>query len=587
MAVSQLEPVLRHIRHLASSGNSSGPTDCQLLEKYLLDGDEEAFAVLVRRHGAMVLGVCRRVLRNLADAEDAFQATFLVLVSNASRIVNPESVGSWLHGVAYRTAIKAKVAARRRRAAERQAPLAATVEGGPDLIWRELRPVLDEEISLLPERYRVPVVLCYLEGKTNAEAAKLLRWPMGTVATRLARARQQLRKRLTMRGAALATGGLLAATVPASLRASVVQAAVRIAAGRPALNGVVSEQSVSLAKGVLQAMWMTKMRLIAAVLLALATVGAGAGLYIHQAFSTGAGMAVMNEMSAETPAGNEEAREERVLQLRNAAATDVANAVTAYMVEHAPELKDGTIVQPEPITNKLLISAPAGSFEKIMEVVKKLDADPPQIVITAMIMEVDADGHKDLISRPQIATSDNQTARVFVGQTYPIVTGTMTDAEGEEQPVIVPTPVGVELEIAPRIQPDGKILVRVHLTVSQVSPTNVQIGGGQTATAINSQTVEGTIEATDGELASFIAVPRTKTLKTEYKLPVLSELPILGPLFHFRKTSEERVELQLQLTPHIVRNRDECDKVLRQEANKIDKMVGDRLVLPQPIAMPD
>jgi DNA-directed RNA polymerase specialized sigma24 family protein len=120
MAVTQLAPVLHHIRRLAYSGNPGGPGDGQLLEQYILDGSEEAFAVLVRRHGPMVLGVCRRVLQTVQDAEDAFQATFLLLVRNASRIANRESVGSWLHGVAYRTSLKARTAALRRRMVEQR-----------------------------------------------------------------------------------------------------------------------------------------------------------------------------------------------------------------------------------------------------------------------------------------------------------------------------------------------------------------------------------------------------------------------------------------------------------------------------------
>src|SRR5205085_417873 len=161
---------------------------------------------LVDRHGPMVLSVCRRVLGNAHDAEDAFQAAFLVLVRRARKILRRESVGSWLHGVAYRTALKARTAALRRLVKEKQTAAGQAVDDRSDIVWRELRPILDEEIDRLPEKYRLPLVLCYLEGKTNAEVARQLRWPKGTVATRLARAREQLRRRLTRRGAVLSAG---------------------------------------------------------------------------------------------------------------------------------------------------------------------------------------------------------------------------------------------------------------------------------------------------------------------------------------------------------------------------------------------
>src|SRR5205823_3540528 len=153
--------------------------------------DEAAFAALVRRHGPMVLGVCRRVLRDAHDAEDAFQATFLLLARKAAALRQPDRLGPWLHGVAHRTALKAKAAGVRRRQRERPLDDLPAAGGGDDLLWRDLRPVLDDAIGRLPAKYRVPVVLCYLEGRTNAEAARALGCPTGTVATRLARARQR------------------------------------------------------------------------------------------------------------------------------------------------------------------------------------------------------------------------------------------------------------------------------------------------------------------------------------------------------------------------------------------------------------
>jgi len=175
-------------------------TDDQLLRRFASDRDEEAFAALVRRHGPLVLAVCRLVLGGAHDADDAFQATFLVLARKAGSIRDPGLLGNWLYGVASRIARRIRSAVNRRQARERQVrrlpefPQSAVAE------ISDLRPVLDEELRRLPEKYRAAVGLCYLEGKTNEEAARLLRWPTGTVKGRLARARDLLRQRLTRRG---------------------------------------------------------------------------------------------------------------------------------------------------------------------------------------------------------------------------------------------------------------------------------------------------------------------------------------------------------------------------------------------------
>jgi RNA polymerase sigma-70 factor (ECF subfamily) len=172
--------------------------------------DDEAFALLVRRHGAMVLAVCRRVLDNEHDAEDAFQATFLVLARQARSIHKQESVGSFLYGVAYRISLRARAdAARQRRAQDEQAKTMAENDPSVEASWRELRPILDEEVDRLPAKYRAPIVLCYLEGKTNTEAARELGWTKGTVSGRLARARELLRSRLARRGIAVTPALLL------------------------------------------------------------------------------------------------------------------------------------------------------------------------------------------------------------------------------------------------------------------------------------------------------------------------------------------------------------------------------------------
>jgi RNA polymerase sigma factor (sigma-70 family) len=246
-------------------------TDGQLLARYVAGRDELAFEGLVRRHGPMVLGVCRRLLLSPEDAEDAFQATFLVLARKAASVRPRERVGPWLHGVAYHAAQKARAAATRLRAREKQVrtfPEPATVADG---LWTDLAPLLDREVARLPEKYRLPIVLCDLEGKTRAEAARQLGWPEGTVAGRLARGRTLLAKRLTRLGLPL-SAGVLTAVLSRNASACVPPALVELAAKRAASGPV-----LALAEEVVKAMWFTKWKMTAALLLALAAV-AGVGM---------------------------------------------------------------------------------------------------------------------------------------------------------------------------------------------------------------------------------------------------------------------------------------------------------------------
>src|SRR5262245_48884090 len=166
--------VLAEVGRLAGLAARHDETDRHLLQRFAAARDEAAFELLVRRHGALVRGVCRRVLGNADDADDAFQATFLVLATKAASVDWRAGVGPWLYQVAYRLARKARARAARRRLQEGQAPLPRPAAAPDDLTWRELRPLLDEELARLPQRYRAPLVLCYLEGKTRDEAAELL-----------------------------------------------------------------------------------------------------------------------------------------------------------------------------------------------------------------------------------------------------------------------------------------------------------------------------------------------------------------------------------------------------------------------------
>jgi RNA polymerase sigma factor (sigma-70 family) len=182
-------------------------SDTVLLERFVHCRDEAAFAALAARHGEMVFGLCRRILGNPHDAEDVFQAAFLVLARKAATIRKPESLACWLHGVAYRLALKAKSEAERRRLHEQRAT-ACHQDDKDDLSWREMRGAIDEELQRLPEKQRQPLILCYLEGLTQDEATRRLNWPRGTLKRRLESGRENLRLRLTQRGISLGTGRL-------------------------------------------------------------------------------------------------------------------------------------------------------------------------------------------------------------------------------------------------------------------------------------------------------------------------------------------------------------------------------------------
>src|SRR5262249_43115396 len=237
--------------------------------------DEAAFTALVRRHGPMVLGVCQRVLSHRQDAEDACQATFLVLARKATSPRWHDSVASWLYEVAYHLALKARAAAARRSAHEGRARPRPGADPLADVTLRELQSVLDEELARLPAQYRAPLILCCLEGAARDEAAQQLGWTLQTVKNRLERGRELLRARVARRG--LALGGVLAGVtlprgaaraLPAALVSSTGKAAALLAAGRPAA-GVVPAEVAALAAGAGRALFPAKAKIAAAFLLAV------------------------------------------------------------------------------------------------------------------------------------------------------------------------------------------------------------------------------------------------------------------------------------------------------------------------------
>ena len=180
MADTPVSPVLRHVRHVVALEYQRHETDAYLLERFARHRDEAAFAALVRRHGGLVLGVCRRVLPSPDEADDAFQATFIVLARKAPTLCARRPLAGWLHTVASRLAVRAKARAARRRDGERHAAQSRPVDPAAEVAGRELLGVLDAELNRLPEPYRLPLVLCGLEGKTRAEAARALGWSLAT-----------------------------------------------------------------------------------------------------------------------------------------------------------------------------------------------------------------------------------------------------------------------------------------------------------------------------------------------------------------------------------------------------------------------
>ena len=291
MAKGQQGAVLRHVHALFNAGTMGDLTDGQLLERFTAGGGEAAelaFAALVDRHGPMVLRTCRAILHDSHDVHDAFQATFVVLLRRAGSLWVKDSLGAWIHQVAYRTASCARSAAARRRRHEQNAAERATGPVRPE-VWDDLGLIIHEEVSRLPRRYRDPVVLCLVEGLTHGGAAQRLGWPVGTVESRLARGRAYLRARLTRRGLAPAVGAIGAilsaervrAAVPSALVEATVHAAARLVTVQTVAD-VVSAGVVALTEGVLRTMFITKLRMVGMALLLAGFAATGAGVWGSQ-----------------------------------------------------------------------------------------------------------------------------------------------------------------------------------------------------------------------------------------------------------------------------------------------------------------
>ncbi len=288
MANRPLHPLLQYLRRLRTVGADEGArNDAELLHGFVNQNDEDAFATLVQRYGAMVWGLCVRRLGETPEAEDAFQATFLVLVRKASSLHGSQLLGPWLYEVACRTTLK--LSGQRARRAARETPLPEQLaEEGPEAMESDLRSILDEEIHRLPTKYRLPVLLCYLQGLSCEEAARRLGCPKGTIFSRLSRARDLLRHRLLRRGVGVSAGVLavvfaesaaLRASVPATLFELSVRTSLVFAAGTAGQS--LSAPLAALVEGVVRSMFLSKVKLALIVVLALGLAGTGAGFLVR------------------------------------------------------------------------------------------------------------------------------------------------------------------------------------------------------------------------------------------------------------------------------------------------------------------
>jgi RNA polymerase sigma factor (sigma-70 family) len=284
-----LDVILRHLQRLAGF-DEAGLTDGRLLQRFAAEGDEAAFETLLGRHSRLVWDVCRGILGHEQDAEDAFQATFLVLAHRAKSVRKQESVASWLYGVALRVAHRAKSEAGRRRAREKEAADMSQEHGAPDLAGQEAQSILREELQRVPARYREPLVLCHLEGNSCEEVASRLACPLGTVKSRLARGRELLRVRLTRRGVTLSAAALATALVggtaeaaPAALVQATLRAAALIRRGG-SLSAAASWRVAALTVWALNARAVSLLHVGAAALVLTAAAAVAGGLFqqVHQ-----------------------------------------------------------------------------------------------------------------------------------------------------------------------------------------------------------------------------------------------------------------------------------------------------------------
>lgn len=327
-------------------------SDRDLLDRFAKDRDELAFGQLVQRHGPLVMGVCRRVLRNTHEAEEAFQAVFLVLARKAGSLAWQTSITSWMYSVAYRTALKHRTALARRRRVEAKAVTAATIAAEPNPL-QELSELIDAEMARLPEALRAPLLLCHLQGLSRAEAAEQLGVTVGAIKDRLERGRELLRRRLTRRGVTLSAAllgplvvnGSASAVVPAALASATSLGATAFVA-ETVSAGSVSAPILALAEGVLRPMFLEKFKLAGAFLISLLTLGTAASIMLADTpdrFASGIRGEVVAIDTGKTP-GNVTIRLDELDALVNFDVKSDAHVAFAYQKATLADLEKGTFV---------------------------------------------------------------------------------------------------------------------------------------------------------------------------------------------------------------------------------------------------
>jgi RNA polymerase sigma factor (sigma-70 family) len=380
MATSQISGVIEHVRRAVLLSDGAGMTDGELLSRFLDGRNEDAFAALVKRHGPMVWGVCRRLLPTHHDAEDAFQATFLVLVRKAATVRPREMVGNWLYGVAYMTAHRGKVAAAKGRSREKQvADLPERAVAEPDF-WVELRPLLDQELNRLPDQYRAIIVLCDLEAKTRKEVARQLGCPEGTVASRLARARALLAKRLARHGLGASSGALAAvlaqnavsASVPISMVSSTIKAASLLAAGQAAA-GIISVKVAALTERVLKTMVLRKLKVGLILFLCASLIGGARLIYQSQAGPPTAPPVTASKVEAQTEASTAPRKDGKVAE--DSQQPPARKQIGRILVSAELRILDGEEAKEKRPNRIILIDPESGDWT----VVGDADADNPRL----------------------------------------------------------------------------------------------------------------------------------------------------------------------------------------------------------------
>lgn len=365
--------VIESLRRTVLLRDDAALTDGQLLEHYLRQRDETAFAALVHRHGAMVWGVCRRTLSQFQDAEDAFQATFLLLVRKAASIRPRARVGNWLHGVALRVAMSVRRAQARRRRYERPVGDRPESAATDDVAQRELQALLDAELARLPAKYRTAIVLCDLGGRTRKDVARQLGIPEGTLSGRLSRGRALLARRLARYGLAIAAAVLTEPAMAAPI--AVVSRTIQIATGPAAL---VQARVSILVEGVLKSMLITKLRFNVVVLLLVALLGAAVGIG-QWGVATDAGEQAGPLAQAPKPAPKPKdaapapnrATEFEVFRLRQAKAIDIVRTLQALL---EGDDAAGLRIVADPGSNSVLVRAQrAEQYQKVAAIMERLD----------------------------------------------------------------------------------------------------------------------------------------------------------------------------------------------------------------------